>query len=142
MYSKASRGTLQRYNYKTGERWFIKPPELDTTKKLRFNWNSGIAQDPFDHNTIYFGSQFLHKSTDKGAGWQTISPDLTTNDSVKIDQSNNGGLTLDITGAENYCTILTIEPSAKDRNVIWVGTDDGNVQLNKRRWKNMDQLQR
>lgn len=131
VYSQSQQGTLQRYNYKTGERWFIKPPQLDTTHKLRFNWNSGIAQDPFDHSTIYFGSQFLHKSTDKGASWQIISPDLTTNDSAKIDQSNNGGLTLDITGAENFCTILTIEPSAKDRNVIWVGTDDGNVQLTK-----------
>jgi photosystem II stability/assembly factor-like uncharacterized protein len=129
VYSMSQGGSLQRYNYKTGERWFIKPPDLDTTKKLRFNWNSGIAQDPFDHNTIYFGSQFLHKSTDKGASWQIISPDLTTNDPVKIDQSDNGGLTVDITGAENYCTILAIEPSTKDRNVIWVGTDDGNVQL-------------
>lgn len=129
VYSQSQQGTLQRYNYKTGERWFIKPPQLDTNNKLRFNWNSGIAQDPFDHNTIYFGSQFVHKSTDKGASWQIISPDLTTNDAVKIDQSNNGGLTLDITGAENFCTILTIEPSAKDRNVIWVGTDDGNIQL-------------
>jgi photosystem II stability/assembly factor-like uncharacterized protein len=131
VYSQSQQGELQRYNYKTGERWFIKPPQLDTAHKLRFNWNSGIAQDPFDHNTIYFGSQFVHKSTNKGAGWQIISPDLTTNDSEKIDQSNNGGLTLDITGAENFCTILTIEPSAKDRNVIWVGTDDGNVQLTK-----------
>ena len=129
VYSQSQQGTLQRYNYKTGERWFVKPPELDTSKKLRFNWNSGIAQDAFDHNTVYFGSQFLHKSTDKGASWQIISPDLTTNDPVKIDQANNGGLTIDITGAENYCTILAIEPSAKDRNVIWIGTDDGNVQL-------------
>ncbi|MGZ3951979.1 MAG: WD40/YVTN/BNR-like repeat-containing protein, partial [Flavisolibacter sp.] len=85
VYSMSQGGSLQRYNYKTGERWFIKPADLDTTKKLRFNWNSGIAQDPFDHSTIYFGSQFLHKSTDKGATWQTISPDLTTNDSIKID---------------------------------------------------------
>ncbi|HJW17947.1 MAG TPA: hypothetical protein VJ499_12535, partial [Flavisolibacter sp.] len=102
---------------------------LDTSVKLRFNWNSAIAQDPFDKSTIYYGSQFVHKSTDKGASWQTISPDLTTNDTAKIDQSENGGLTLDITGAENYCTILAIEPSAKEQGVIWVGTDDGNVQL-------------
>ncbi|MFL5739671.1 MAG: WD40/YVTN/BNR-like repeat-containing protein [Flavisolibacter sp.] len=129
VYSMSQGGSLQRLNYKTGERWFIKPPELDTTKKLRFNWNSAIAQDPFEHATIYYGSQFVHKSTDKGASWQIISPDLTTNDPVKIDQSENGGLTLDITGAENYCTIISIEPSAKEKNVIWTGTDDGNVQL-------------
>ncbi|HEX2608293.1 MAG TPA: hypothetical protein VHK91_12980, partial [Flavisolibacter sp.] len=129
VYSMSQGGSVQRLNVKTGERWFIKPPDVDTTRKLRFNWNAAIAQDPFDHGTIYYGSQYLHKSTDKGAGWQTISPDLTTNDAAKIDQSENGGLTLDITGAENYCTILAIEPSAKEKGVIWVGTDDGNVQL-------------
>ena len=129
VYSMSQGGSLQRLNYKTGERWFIKPPDLDTINKLRFNWNAAIAQDPFDHNTIYFGSQFVHKSTDKGASWQVISPDLTTNDKDKIDQSENGGLTLDITGAENYCTILAIEPSAKEKGVIWAGTDDGNLQL-------------
>lgn len=129
VYSMSQGGNLQRYNYKTGERWFIKPPDMDTNTRLRFNWNSGIAQDPFDHNTIYFGSQFVHMSNNKGASWQTISPDLTTNDKTKIDQSENGGLTLDITGAENYCTILSIEPSTKEKGVIWAGTDDGNVQL-------------
>jgi len=61
--------------------------------------------------------------------WQIISPDLTTNDSIQQRQDDNGGLSVDITGAENYNTILTIAPSAKDRQVIWVGTDDGNVQL-------------
>jgi photosystem II stability/assembly factor-like uncharacterized protein len=131
VYSMSQGGSLQRLNYKTGERWFLKPPSTDTTVKFRFNWNSAIAQDPFDRNTIYYGSQFVHKSVDKGASWQTISPDLTTNDSVKIDQSNNGGLTIDITGAENHCTILAIEPSAKEKGLIWVGTDDGNVQLTK-----------
>ena len=129
VYSMSQSGSLQRLNYKTGERWYLKPPSMDTAIKLRFNWNSGFAQDPFDHNTIYYGSQFLHKSTDKGASWQTISPDLTTNDPVKIDQMENGGLTIDITGAENYCSILAIEPSAKEKGVIWIGTDDGNVQL-------------
>jgi hypothetical protein len=96
---------------------------------LRFNWNAGIAQDPFNNSTVYFGSQYLHKSTNKGASWEIISPDLTTNDSAKIDQRNNGGISIDITGAENYCTIIAIAPSAKDNNVIWVGTDDGNVQM-------------
>lgn len=71
----------------------------------------------------------MHKSTNKGVSWEVISPDLSTNDSAKIDQSNNGGLSIDITGAENHCTILAIAPSWKERGVIWVGTDDGNVQL-------------
>jgi hypothetical protein len=104
---------------------------MDPSVQLRFNWNAALAQDPFDHSTIYYGSQFLHKSDNKGASWSTISNDLTSNDSAKIDQSKNGGLSIDITGAENHCTILTIAPSWKEKGVIWVGTDDGNVQLTK-----------
>lgn len=131
VYSMSQGGAVGRVNYKTGERWNIRPPYLGTDEKnvYRFNWNAAIAQDPFDKNTIYYGSQHVHRSNNKGASWETISPDLTTNDSAKIDQSTTGGLTLDITGAENHCTILAIEPSTKQRGVIWVGTDDGNVQL-------------
>ena len=129
VYAMSQGGSVGKYNVKTGERWFIRPTPPDAKTLLRFNWNAGIAQDPNDKNTIYFGSQHLHKSTDKGATWTTISPDLSTNDSVKIDQRNNGGISIDITGAENHCTIITIAPSAKDAGVIWVGTDDGNVQL-------------
>jgi photosystem II stability/assembly factor-like uncharacterized protein len=130
VYSQSQGGSVGRRNWKTGEGWFIKPQALDPALKLRFNWNSGLAQDPFDKKTIYFGSQFVHKSTDKGISWDFISPDLTTNDSVKIAAyQNTGGLTMDITGAETHCTILTIEPSRKEQGTIWVGTDDGNVQL-------------
>ena len=130
IYSMSQGGNVGRRNWKTGESWFVKPPALDTSKDLRFNWNSAIAQDPFDKKTIYYGSQYLFKSTNKGVSWEIISPDLTTNDSVKIKAfQNTGGLTLDITGAETYCTILSIEPSYKEPGVIWIGTDDGNVQL-------------
>lgn len=129
IYAMSQGGSVGRVNVKTGERWFIRPPAPDLQTRLRFNWNAAIAQDPFDTKAIYFGSQYLHKSNDKGASWNTLSGDLTTNDSVKIDQRNNGGLSIDITGAENFCTILTIAPSPKEKEVIWVGTDDGNVQL-------------
>lgn len=130
VYSMSQGGAVGRRNWKTGEGWFIRPPALDPKTRLRFNWNAPIAQDPLDKKTIYYGSQFLHKSTDKGVTWNIISPDLTTNDSVKIAAfQNTGGLTLDITGAETHCTILTISPSAKQEGVIWIGTDDGNVQL-------------
>ncbi len=131
VYSMSQGGELGRYNIATGEFWDIRPPDPSVKLRHRFNWNAAIAQDPFDKNTIYYGSQFLNKSTNKGASWEMISPDLTTNDSVKTDQSRNGGLSIDITGAENYCTILAIEPSPKQNGVIWVGTDDGNVQLTK-----------
>lgn len=129
VYSMSQQGNVGRRNWKTGESWYIRPVLADTSIKLRFNWNSAIAQDPFDKKTIYFGSQFVHKSTNKGAAWELISPDLTTDNKEQQKQNENGGLTLDITGAENYNTILAIEPSPVEKGVIWVGTDDGNVQL-------------
>lgn len=129
VYSMSQGGSVNRYNLATGEEWGIRPPRPDMKTRQRFNWNAAIAQDPFDKSTIYYGSQFINKSSNKGASWEIISPDLTTNDSAKIDQSSNGGISVDITGAENYCTIIAIEPSAKQPGVIWAGTDDGNVQL-------------
>ncbi|TCZ65769.1 WD40/YVTN/BNR-like repeat-containing protein [Flaviaesturariibacter aridisoli] len=129
VYSMSQQGYVNRMNWKTGERWFVRPPSTDPKVKFRFNWNAAIAQDPFDKNTIYFGSQFVHKSSDKGASWSTISPDLSTNNAAQQKQDENGGLTLDVTGAENYNTILAIEPSRLERGLLWAGTDDGNVQL-------------
>ena len=132
VYSESQGGSFGRRNWKTGESWYVKPPAVDPTIKMRFNWNTPMAQDPFDTKTIYLGSQFVHKSTDKGASWQTISTDLTTNDSAKIYAfQNTGGLTLDITGAETHCSLLTIAPSTKQKGVIWAGTDDGQIQLTK-----------
>lgn len=131
VFAMSQGGSVGRYNVKTGESWSVKPPAPDLKTTLRFNWNAAIAQDPFSNSTIYFGSQHLHRSTNKGASWEIISPDLSTNDSAKIDQRNNGGISIDITGAENFCTIMTIAPSSKDNKVIWAGTDDGNVQLTK-----------
>lgn len=135
VYSMSQGGFLGRLNYKTGERWFIKPPVIDTTNKFRFNWNSGIAIDPIDPSTIYYGSHVLHRSTDKGASWEVVSPDLTTNNK-EFQNEETGGLTLDITGAEKHTTILAIAPSYKEKGVIWVGTDDGNVQLTRDGGKN------
>ena len=143
LYAMSQGGNLGRYNITTGEGWQMQPPSVANTinkDRLRFNWNAAIAQDPSDKKTIYYGSQFVHKSTDKGASWKTISPDLTTNDSAQIDQSKNGGISIDITGAENHCTILAIEPSKLNANIIWVTTDDGNVQLTKDAGKNWTNL--
>jgi hypothetical protein len=76
----------------------------------------------------YYGSQFLHRTKDKGATWQIISPDLTTNN-PEHQKQDYGGLTIDASGAEIYNSILSVAPSALDNSIIWVGTDDGNVQL-------------
>ena len=129
VYSMSQKGELEKQNIATGERMNIQPPGTDLKTILRFNWNAAFAQDPFDAAVIYFGSQFLHKSINRGLTWQVASTDLTTDNKVQQNQDNNGGLSVDITGAENYNTILCIEPSPKEKNTIWVGTDDGNVQL-------------
>jgi photosystem II stability/assembly factor-like uncharacterized protein len=120
-------GELVRWDGVTGERKAVKPFHPDGIP-LRFNWNAGIAVDPFD-GALYYGSQFVHRSTDRGDSWTIISPDLTTNDPTKQQQDSSGGLTYDVTNAENHTTIMTIAPSPVARGVLWVGTDDGNVQV-------------
>ena len=126
-WSMSQQGYVSRYDYQTGNNYTVKPTHPDPEVALRFNWNSAINIDPFNNNTLYFGSQFVHKSTDKGLTWEVISPDLTTNDPEKQKQEESGGLTIDATGAENYTTILVIEPSPVEKDMIWVGSDDGKV---------------
>ena len=121
-------GNLSRWNWRTGESKEIKPaPPAGVA--LRFNWNAGLALDPFDPKTVYLGSQFLHRSTDRGETWTIVSPDLTTNNPEWQKAGESGGLTRDASNAENHTTIVTIEPSKKERGLIWVGTDDGRLQV-------------
>ena len=131
VYAMSQGGNLGKYNIATGQQMNLKPPAPDLKTRLRYNWNAAFAQSPTEPNTIYYCSQFVHKSNNKGFNWEIISPDLTTNDTLQQKQDENGGLSLDITGAENYNTIMCVEPSVKDKNILWVGTDDGNVQLTK-----------
>ena len=126
-WSMSQQGYVNRYDWQTGNNYGVRPTHPDAHVQLRFNWNSAINIDPFDNSTIYFGSQFVHKSTDKGETWTVISPDLSTNDPEKQKQSESGGLTMDATGAENHCTVLVIEPSPVEQNMLWAGTDDGRV---------------
>jgi len=107
----------------------IQPLQTSDVDKLRFNWNPPMAVSENQPNRFYMGSQYLHKSDDMGDNWEIISPDLTTNDVTKQGQKDSGGLSTDNSGAENYTTIFTIAESPLDENVIWVGTDDGNVQV-------------
>ncbi len=127
-YAMSQQGFLRRWNLRTGEARDIRPAHPDGVD-LRFNWNAAIAIDPFDGNTVYYSSQFVHKSTDRGLSWQIISPDLTTNNPEWQKQGESGGLTYDVTGAENFTTIITIAPSPVQQGVIWVGTDDGRVHV-------------
>ncbi len=126
-YGMSQGGNLYYFDTTTGTSRGIVPTESDV--KHRYNWNAGFAVDPFDPKTIYLGSQFVHRSQDKGQTWEIIGPDMTTNDPEKQRQAESGGLTLDVTNAENHCTIMCIAPSPVQKGVIWIGTDDGNLQL-------------
>ena len=126
-WTMSQEGYVSRYDWKTGNNYVVRPTHPDADVSLRFNWNAAINIDPTSNNTLYFGSQFVHKSTDKGETWNIISPDLTTNDPDKLKQHESGGLTMDATGAENHCTILVIEPSEVEADMLWVSTDDGRV---------------
>ena len=133
-YAMSQEGYIIRWNLRTGERKDIRPaPAADgngtTSGDLRFNWNSAIAVDPFDPNGVYFASQRVHRSRNRGDSWTTISPDLTTNRKEWQNQTRSGGLTPDVTSAENFTTIVALAPSAIERGVIWAGTDDGRVHV-------------
>ncbi|UCF20963.1 MAG: hypothetical protein JSU87_06090, partial [Gemmatimonadota bacterium] len=127
-YAMSQQGFLERWDLRTGERRDIRPAHPEGVD-LRFNWNAAIAIDPFDGNTVYYGSQFVHKSIDSGESWEIISPDLTTDNPEWQKQGESGGLTYDVTGAENFTTIMTIAPSPVEQGVIWVATDDGRVHV-------------
>ena len=95
---------------------------------------------PNHAGTLYLGGQFLFRSRDHGESWDRISPDLTTNDPARQHQELSGGLTIDNSDAEKYETIYTISESPKNGEVIWVGTDDGNVQITRdggKHWTNV-----
>ena len=118
-----------RYDVEKNRTKTIQPLPKIGDEKLRFNWNAPMATSSHVPDRFYMGSQFLHLSDDMGDTWSIISPDLTTNDPLKQDQTKSGGLSVDNSGAENHTTIFTIAESPLDKDIIWIGTDDGNVQI-------------
>ena len=132
VYAASQGGYLGRVHRPTGKTTFIRPVHPDG-EFLRFNWNAPIAQSPTDANTVYMGSQYVHKSTDAGLSWEIISPDLTTNDTSLQRSDRSGGLTIDATQAENHTTLLTIVPEkvpyAMGDSTLWVGSDDGRLHV-------------
>ncbi len=118
-----------RYDADRNRTKTIEPLPKKGDADLRFNWNAPMAVSNHAPDRFYMGSQFVHRSDDMGDSWTIISPDLTTNDPAKQDQSKSGGLSVDNSGAENHTTIFTIAESSLDENILWVGTDDGNIQV-------------
>lgn len=140
IYAEAQGGALGRVNRHSHELRSITPYAHYGEKKLRFSWNAPVQVSPNEKGTIYIGSQFLYKTRDHGQSWERISPDLTTNDPEKQKQEESGGVTIDNSSAETNNTIYSISESPKSGQVIWVGTDDGNVQVTRdsgKTWTNL-----
>jgi photosystem II stability/assembly factor-like uncharacterized protein len=129
IYAEAQGGDIGRVNRWTHEIRRITPYARYGEKKLRFNWNTPIVPSPNEKGAIYFGSQFLYRTRDHGQSWQRISPDLSTNDPEKQKQEESGGVTVDNSAAEMHTTIYAISESPRNGQVIWAGTDDGNIQV-------------
>ncbi|HUW54510.1 MAG TPA: hypothetical protein VMV99_13960 [Rhodanobacter sp.] len=139
IYAETQGGSITRVNRHTHEARDIQP-RPGYNEKLRWNWNTPIALSPNEKGTIYIGAQFLFRSRDHGQSWDRISPDLTTNDPRKQQQEKSGGVTVDNSAAEAYTTIYSISESPRQAGLIWVGTDDGNLQLTRdggKHWTNV-----
>ncbi len=141
LYAMSQQGNVGRVDRESGSARFVKPTHPEG-EDLRWNWNAPINFDPYNETGIYFGSQYVHYSPDRGESWEIISPDLTTNDTTKQKQHESGGLTMDATGAENHTTLLAIEPSAIEEGLIWTGSDDGLIHITRDGGESWDNVSR
>jgi len=127
-------GNITRYDRHTGQvKEITEQPELSDAHgaanlEHRFQWTAPVMLSVHDPNTLYHGGERLFKTTDGGVHWQAISPDLTRNDKSK-QQVSGGDITLDDSGTEYYDTIFAIAESPLTKGLLWVGTDDGLIQL-------------
>ncbi|MCB0684836.1 MAG: hypothetical protein KDC32_28540, partial [Saprospiraceae bacterium] len=129
IYSESQGGNLVRFNQEDGQSKDIKPLPGEGEPEYRFNWNSPIHLSPTNPERMYFGAQFLFKTENRGDSWEKISPDLTTNDPQRQRQKQSGGLSIDNSTAENNATIYAIGESPVAERTVWVGTDDGLLQV-------------
>jgi len=141
VYAADYQGTMTRYDRHTGQvKSITEQPELSDAHgaanlEHRFQWTAPVMISPHDPNTLYHGAEVLFKTTDGGVHWTVISPDLTRNDKSK-QKVSGGDITLDDSGTEYYDTIFALAESPITRGLLWVGTDDGLIQLTKDQGKN------
>jgi photosystem II stability/assembly factor-like uncharacterized protein len=141
VYAADYQGNITRYDRHIGQvKSITEQPELSdaygaANLEHRFQWTAPVVISPHDPNTLYHGGERLFKTTDGGVHWQAISPDLTRNDKSKQHVSG-GEITLDDSGTEYYDTVFAVAESPITKGLIWVGTDDGLVQITRDEGKN------
>ena len=145
VFSGANYAVFTRYDKRTGQAKNISPwPEnllsVPAAKaKYRFGWTPPMQISPHDPKVLYVAAQMLFKTSDEGMTWTILSPDLTRNDQAK-QQSSGGPITQDNTGAEYYDVISTLAESPAQKDLLWVGTDDGLIHLTRdggKSWRNV-----
>jgi len=145
IYAGCYGGEITRTNIQTGEeRDILTYPEMEVGKapkdmRYRFNWNAPIRLSPHDPNTLYHCSQYVHKSTNEGQGWEIISPDLSRNEKDKQDYAGSP-ITMENTGIEVYSSLLSFEESSQTPGLLWAGTCDGLVHISRnggKSWTNI-----
>jgi len=145
VYAGDYQGNITRFDRRTNQvKSIAVSPELSDARGAaaldhRFQWTAPIVTSPHDPNTIYYGGERVFKTTDGGTHWEAISGDLTRNDKSK-QQPSGGPITVDDTGTEYYDTVFTIAPSPLAKGLIWVGTDDGLIQITRdegKSWTNV-----
>ena len=157
VYTSMENGSIFHYNAKTYEIGRISPtPDRIrnytqliedslqyTGREFRFNWTAPFHMSPFDPNTLYLAGNHVFKSGDRGNTWEIISPDLSTNHPIKSKKGVSGGITPDNSGAETHCAAYSMALSPIDPRLIWIGTDDGMVQVTRdggQNWNNVRAL--
>ncbi len=141
VYAADYQGYITRFDKRIGQvKAITEQPELSdahgaAAMEHRFQWTAPVMLSPHDPNTLYHGGERLFKTTDGGVHWQAISPDLTRNDKSK-QKPSGGEITLDDTGTEYYDTIFAVAESPITKGLIWVGTDDGLIQVTRDEGKN------
>lgn len=144
VYSESQDGHLLRRNMKTLEARSIMPYAREGEAPYRFQWNSPIVISGFDHNTIYYGGNFVFKSTNRGDSWTKLGGDLTTgverNKLAIMGKVPDKDTLSRADGVQHYPTITSISESPVSGKVLWAGTDDGNLQVTRdggQTWKNV-----
>ncbi|HXY25347.1 MAG TPA: hypothetical protein VEI73_11900 [Candidatus Acidoferrum sp.] len=143
-YTESQDGHIARRDLRTGQQRSVMPEAKMTDPHYRFQWNSPVAISAHDHNTVYYGGNYLFKSTNRGDTWERLGGDLTTGadrNKLQIFGKTPDKNTLSRhDGVQEYPTITTLSESPLTPNVLWVGTDDGNVQVTRdggKTWKNV-----
>ena len=147
MYCESQQGFIRRYDRKTGEAVDVRPRPADGEDDFRFNWDSPILISPHSHTRIYFGSKFLHRSEDRGDSWKTISPDLSRNINrftlPTMGRVPSIDAAYDLYAMSQYGNITSISESPVVEDLLYVGTDDGLIQVSEdggENWTKIDQI--